>query len=174
METDARRSGGSWFAYAEDRRYVLGVLGRRRLDRGQLEDIFHDACLVMLEKVEAGVLDGEMPRAQARAYLTQTALNKALEWGRRSRRRSVSLDGGCEELCSAGPGIEERVILREDARRVGDAIGSLPERRREVLKLRYYLGFEPEQIQRRLGVSRDVYRHELERGTRAVTAAVAA
>jgi predicted DNA-binding protein (UPF0251 family) len=43
-----------------------------------------------------------------------------------------------------------------------------------VIKLRYYLGYEPDQIQERLGVSRDVYRHELERGTRAVVQAVAA
>ena len=43
-----------------------------------------------------------------------------------------------------------------------------------MLTLRYLLGFDPDQIQRRLGVSRDVYRHELERGTRAVTAGVAA
>ena len=43
-----------------------------------------------------------------------------------------------------------------------------------MLKLRYYLGFEPDQIQRRLGVSRDVYRHELERGTRALGVAIAA
>ena len=132
---------------------------------------------MLLEKLETGALDAaDMPLPQVRAYLTQTAINKALDQGKRSsRRRSVSLDrDGCAELRSPEPEIEERVIAREDARRLGDAITRLPERRQKVLKLRYYLGFEPDQIQRRLGVSRDVYRHELERGTRAVTAAVAA
>jgi RNA polymerase sigma factor (sigma-70 family) len=164
--------------YGEDRRYVLGVLGRRCrwLDRGQMEDVFHDAYLVLLEKLEAGALDGEMAPAQVRAYLTQTAINKALDLGRWSaRRRSMSLDHErCGELRSPEPEIEERVIVREDARRVGDAMTTLPERRQKVLTLRYLFGFEPDQIQRHLGVSRDVYRHELERGTRAVTAAVAA
>jgi RNA polymerase sigma factor (sigma-70 family) len=164
--------------YAEDRRYVLGVLGRQfgGLDRSRLEDVFHDACLVLLEKRERGALDADMPRAQVRAYLTRTAINKAYELTRRTgRRRSLSLDrDDCAELRSPEPEIEERVIVREDARRLGEAMAMLPERRRQVLKLRYYLGFEPDQIQRRLGVSRDVYRHELERGTRAVTAAVAA
>ena len=182
MENDLRDSlrpvHGSSISYAEDRRYVLSVLGRRCdwLDRSQLEDVFHDAYLVLLEKRESGALDtASMPRPQVRAYLTQTAINKALEQGRRSsRRRSVSLDrDDCSELRSPEAGIEERVIVREDARRVSRAITRLPERRRQVLKLRYYLGLEPDQIQRRLGVSRDVYRHELERGTRAVTAAVA-
>ena len=181
MENDpqntSRPVAGSSSSYAEDRRYVIGVLARRCgwLDRGQLEDTFHDAYLVLLEKLEAGALDAAMPRPQVRAYLTQTAINKAYEQGRRASRRSVSLDrDDCAELRSPEPEIEEGVILREDARRVGDAITRLPERRRKVLKLRFYLGFEPDQIQRRLGVSRDVYRHELERGTRSVLAAVAA
>jgi RNA polymerase sigma factor (sigma-70 family) len=164
--------------YREDRRYVLGVLGRRCrwLDREQMEDVFHDAYLVLLEKRESGALDQEMAAPQVRAYLTQTAINKALDLGKwASRRRAVSLDReGCAELRSPELGIEERVIVREDARRVGDAMITLPERRQKVLTLRYLFGFEPDQIQRHLGVSRDVYRHELERGTRAVTAAVAA
>jgi RNA polymerase sigma factor (sigma-70 family) len=166
-------------SYAEDRRYVLGVLARRCgwLEPSRREDVFHDAYLVLLEKLGSGALDGAaMARPQARAYLTQTAINKAFEQGRRSsRRRAVSLDReACAELRSPEPELEDRVIVREDARRLGDALDSLPERRRKVLKLRYLLGFEPDQIQRSLGVSRDVYRHELERGTRAVTAAVAA
>jgi RNA polymerase sigma factor (sigma-70 family) len=183
MENDSRNFPRpvhpSSISYAEDRRYVLGVLGRRCgwLDRSRMEDVFHDAYLVLLEKLESGALDvADMPRPQVRAYLTQTAINKAFEQGRRSsRRRSVSLDRDeGAELRSPEPEIEDRVIVEEDARRVGRAITRLPERRRQVLGLRYYLGLEPDQIQRRLGVSRDVYRHELERGTRAVTAAVAA
>jgi RNA polymerase sigma factor (sigma-70 family) len=164
--------------YAEDRRYVLGALARRCrwLDRSQLEDVFHDAYLVLLEKLETGALDGAMADAQVRAYLTQTAINKALDLGKWSaRRKAMSLDReGCAELRSPEPEIEERVIVREDARRVGDAMTTLPERRQKVLTMRYLFGFEPDQIQQSLGVSRDVYRHELERGTRAVTAAVAA
>jgi RNA polymerase sigma factor (sigma-70 family) len=178
LQSTVRPVHGSSARYREDRLYVLSVLARRCrwLDRSQLEDVFHDAYLVLLEKLEAGVLEEDMAVGQVRAYLTQTAINKALDLGKwSSRRRSVSLDReGSAGLRSPEPEIEERVIAREDARRVGDAMTMLPERRQKVLKLRYYLGFEPDQIQRGLGVSRDVYRHELERGTRAVTAAVAA
>jgi RNA polymerase sigma factor (sigma-70 family) len=165
--------------YQENRRYVLGVLGRRCrwLEPCEREDIFHDAYLVLLEKLAGGTLDaGDMPAGQVRAYLTQTAIHKALDQGKRaSRRRSVSLDrDDAAELRSPEPSIEERVIARDDARRLDDAVTRLPERRQQVIKLRYYLGCDPRQIQERLGVSRDVYRHELERGTRAVTAALAA
>ncbi len=177
-QAPARPVPSSPARYREDRRYVIGVLARRCgwLDRGGLEDLFHDAYLVLLEKREAGTVEAEMSAGQVRAYLTQTAINKALDQGKWARRRrSLSLDrDDSAELRSPEPEIEDRVIVREDARRVGDAMTMLPERRQKVLTLRYLLGFEPDQIQRRLGVSRDVYRHELERGTRAVTAAVAA
>jgi RNA polymerase sigma factor (sigma-70 family) len=165
--------------YQENRRYVLGVLGRRCLwlDPSQREDVFHDAYLVLLEKLESGALGvDEMPAGQVRAYLTQTAIHKALDQGKRaSRRRNVSLDrDDCAELRSPEPTIEEHVIVRDDARRLREAVTDLPDRRQKVVKLRYYLGCDPQQIQDQLGVSRDVYRHELERGTRAVVQALAA
>jgi RNA polymerase sigma factor (sigma-70 family) len=166
--------------YSENRRYVLGVLSRRCrwLQPSQREDIFHDAYLVLLEKLDSGALDAaDMPAGQVRAYLTQTAIHKALDQGKRAaRRQSVSLDQADQnaELRSPELPIEERIIVRDDARRLEDAVRRLPERRQQVIKLRYYLGCDPQQIQEQLGVSRDVYRHELERGTRAVVQAVAA
>lgn len=165
--------------YQENRRYVLGVLSRRCrwLEPSQREDVFHDAYLVLLEKRQSGALDvDDMPVGQVRAYLTQTAIHKALDQGKRvARRQSVSLDSDdFAELRSPEAAIEEQVIARDDARRLQDAVTLLPERRQQVIKLRYYLGCDPQQIQERLGVSRDVYRHELERGTRAVTQALAA
>lgn len=165
--------------YQEHRRYVLSVLSRRCrwLEPSRREDLLHDAFVVLLEKHQNGVLQIDlMPPGQVRAYLTQTALHKALDERKRaSRRRSVSLDAEEQgELSSTEATIEERVIARDDARRLSDAVADLPERRRRVVKLRYYLGYGPQQVQRQLGVSRDVYRHELERGTRAVVQAFAA
>lgn len=165
--------------YQENRRYVLGVLGRRCpwLEHSLREDIFHDAYLVLLEKLESGALDADdMPAGQIRAYLTQTAIHKALDQCKHAaRRRLVSLDrDDAAEIGSREPAIEDRIIVREDARRLQDAVELLPDRRQKVVKLRYFLGCEPDQIQQQLGVSRDVYRHELERGTRAVVQALAA
>jgi RNA polymerase sigma factor (sigma-70 family) len=164
--------------YQEHRRYVLSVLSRRCgwLEPSRREDLLHDAFVVLLEKQQSGALQLDlMPPGQVRAYLTQTALHKALDERKRaSRRRSVSLDAEEQgELSSTEPSIEERVIARDDTRRLGDAVAHLPERRRRVIKLRYFLGYGPQQVQRQLGVSRDVYRHELERGTRAVIQAYA-
>jgi RNA polymerase sigma factor (sigma-70 family) len=130
-----------------------------------------------MEKLESGALGSDtMPVGQVRAYLTQTAIHKALDQGKAaSRRRSVSLDSDdFGELRSPEPPTEERIMIRDETRRLQDAVTLLPERRQKVVALRYFLGCEPEEIQKQLGVTRDVYRHELERGTRTVVQSLAA
>src|SRR3954447_1636498 len=82
-------------AYERDRGYVLGVLRRRCgwLQPDEREVAFHDAYMVLLEKGRSGELDPEaMHQREIRAYLTQTAIFKALDEGKRAeRKRSVAL-----------------------------------------------------------------------------------
>src|ERR1700742_1504017 len=76
--------------YREHRDYVLAVLSRRCgwLGGDERESVFHDAYTVMLEKERDGRLDaGAMHPKQVRAYLTQAAINKALDEGKRAERR---------------------------------------------------------------------------------------
>jgi RNA polymerase sigma factor (sigma-70 family) len=166
--------------YEQHRAYVLNVLGKRCrwIDPPEREALLHDAYVVFLEKIGIGQLDMEMPSHQVRAYLTQTALHKALdERKRRQRRPSVpfeSDDGTETELPSAEPSVDEQVIARALGRQVRQEISRLPRRRRLVVVMRWWLGASPAEIQRRLGLSERVYRHELERGTRAVIQSAAA
>lgn len=86
MSAGAAVAGAS---YAEHRQYVLAVLGRRCrwLQPDEREALLHDAYAVMLEKARDGALDLDaMHDLQVRAYLTQTALNKALDEGKRAER----------------------------------------------------------------------------------------
>ncbi|MGH2866724.1 MAG: RNA polymerase sigma factor [Solirubrobacteraceae bacterium] len=167
-------------SYAENRTYVLSVLGRRSswLEPAEREALFHDACVVLLEKQRDGRLDAsQMGGSQVRAYLTQTALHKAFdEHSRAGRRLSVSLDaeGFDPGLASSAASVEERVLTRDETRRVRDALARLPRRRELVVTLRLLFGLSPLEIQGRLGVSERVYRRELERGRRTVAATLRA
>src|SRR6266516_2788462 len=129
--------------YEQHRAYVLGVLGRRCrwLDASDREATLHDAYVVLLEKQRSGELDpARMHEEQVRAYLTQTALHKALDERKRAwRRLTVPLDG----------------------ERLREIVAGLPERQQLVVKLRYFLERTPQEIQRDLGVSERVYRRAL-------------
>jgi RNA polymerase sigma factor (sigma-70 family) len=158
--------------YDTNREYVLGTLRRRCpwLDDGDREGMFHEAFLVLLDKEERGVLDvGEMAPHQIRAYLTQTALNKALDEGKRAgRQRSVELkeDGAYPDERSAVA--EERVDDQADRARVREIIDELPNRQQAIVKLRFFLQRTPAEIQDFLDITERSYRRDLERAMRTI------
>ncbi len=160
--------------YEEHRDYVLGVLARRCgwLDPSDREALFHDSYAVFLQKQRDRQLDVDAMRPpQVRAYLTQTALNKAMDEGKRAgRRRSVSLDDEALGIEPLDPHrhLDEELAARFDDARVREIVAELPQRQQVVIKLRFLFGRSPEEIQRYLGVTERVYRRELERASRRI------
>jgi RNA polymerase sigma factor (sigma-70 family) len=165
------RAGLSASPYELHRDYVLRVLGSRCswLDSSDREALFHDAYAVFLEKQRSGQLDARgMRQPQVRAYLTQTALNKAMDEGKRAgRRRSVSLDDEDLGIDPADPSrdLDERLAASFEDARVREIVDELPERQQLVIKLRFFYERTPAEIQSYMGVTERVYRRELERAT---------
>jgi RNA polymerase sigma factor (sigma-70 family) len=160
--------------YVEDRRYVLAVLARRCgwLEPGEREAVLHDAFLVLLRKQAAGRLDtAAMDPRELRAYLVQTAVNKALDVGKRAeRRRSGPL--GWEALAVADPAPTpfDHAAAGFERAQVRALVAELPRRQAAVVALRFYLEQTPAEIQRQLGISERTYRRTLERAMRTLCA----
>jgi RNA polymerase sigma factor (sigma-70 family) len=159
-------------AYEEHRDYVLAVLRRRCgwLATDEREALFHDAYAVLLEKERDGELEpATMHGNQLRAYLTQTALFKALDEGKRAERnRSAPLeDAGAFEEDSTRP-LEDAVSADLEGARVREIVEELPRRRQAIVKLRFFFERTPGEIQELLGVSNRVYRRELERAVKQI------
>jgi RNA polymerase sigma factor (sigma-70 family) len=158
--------------YEQFRDYVLAVLSRRCgwLDPSDREALLHDAYAVFLEKQRDGLLDTRsMLPAQVRAYLTQTALNKAMDEGKRAgRRRSVSLDNEDLGIDPVDPerDLDDRVASSFDVARIREIVAELPERQQMIIKLRFFFERTPDETQHYLGVTERVYRRELERASR--------
>ncbi len=159
-------------AYSDQRDYVLAVLRRRCgwLAPDEREAIFHDAYAVLLEKERDGDLEtGAMHGNQLRAYLTQTALFKALDEGKRAERnRSAPLeDADAFEEDGSRP-IEDSISAEMEGARVREMVQELPRRRAAIVKLRFFFERTPDEIQDLLGVSSRVYRRELERAVKQI------
>jgi DNA-directed RNA polymerase specialized sigma24 family protein len=158
--------------YEQHRDYVLAVLSRRCgwLDRDEREEAFHEAYAVVLEKERDGLLAPDaMPAHQLRAFLTQTAIHKGLDEGKRvGRKRSVPL--GDAELTEpdVGRAPEDLAAAGMDSARVREIVGELPARGQAIVKLRFFFDRTPDEIQRCLSISERVYRRELERALRHV------
>jgi RNA polymerase sigma factor (sigma-70 family) len=169
--------------YEQHREYVLKVIAKRCrwIAPPEREALLHDAYVVLLEKLRNRRLTlEEMDDLQVRAYLTRTALYKALDERKRTDRRpSVSIDTADDEdrgpidLASPESSVEDQVIAHDQHAALRQEIAGMPRRRQLVLTMRWWLGDTPEEIQRKLGVSERVYRRELERGTRVLTGSLA-
>ena len=159
-------------AYEQHRMYVLAVLARRChwLDPSDREGLLHDAYALYLQKQREGQLDPRNMRpAQIRSYLTRTALNRAMDEGKRaSRRRSISLEAeqGCVDPMDAGPALDEHLAASLNEARVREIVSELPERQQLVIELRFFFDRSPREVQRYLAISERVYRRDLERASR--------
>ena len=152
-------------AYRQHRFYVLAVLARRCrwLADDERESMLHDAWAVLLEKERSGALDvAAMRPQQVRAYLTQTAINKALDEGRRSRSRDESL-GERDDFETSHPTPDELVDAGMEGARVREIVRELTERQQQIVKLRFFLDRSPGEIQSLLGLTERAYRRDLER-----------
>lgn len=160
-----RQAGRAAAAYQDHRGYVLGVLARRCgwLATDEREALLHDAWTVLLEKERDGSLDvGAMRPPQVRAYLTQTAINKALDEGRRARARDEPL-GDRDDFEAAGEAPDEAADARMEGARVREIVGELSPRQQTIVKLRFFFDRSPGEIQELLGLTDRAYRRDLER-----------
>jgi RNA polymerase sigma factor (sigma-70 family) len=158
--------------YEDHRDYVLSVLRRRCrwLDSDEREAVFHDAYALMLEKERDGRLDAAaMHPRQLRAYFAQTAINKALDEGKRAERRLAEPIGE-RALAAPDPAVapDDLAAASMDSARMREIVGELPERAQTIVKLRFYFDRTPEEIQGYLRISERAYRRELERALRKI------
>lgn len=156
--------------YEDNRPYVLAVLARRCrwLGDDEREAIFHEAYTVMLEKERDGNLKlAEMRPQQVRAYLTQTAINKALDEGKRAERnRTEPLSGRAFDAADFAPTPDEATADRLEGAVLNEIVSELPQRRQAIIKLRFFFERAPDEIQQMLEITSRTYRRELERGVR--------
>ena len=104
----------------------------------------------------------------ARAYLFTTARNVAIDQVRRTRRTPVDpLDDTAEiALLEPAPGAAEVLDHTQRHETMLAALGTLPERCREVMLLRYVDGFSAQEIAAHLGLAAATVRVHLMKGVR--------
>jgi RNA polymerase sigma factor (sigma-70 family) len=149
---------------------VLGLLRGRCpwLADDEREAIYHDAYATLLEKDREGTLDVErMHDRQVRSYLMTAAIYRGLHEGKRHERKRTKpeADAGVLTPDPTLP-VEERVAAASEAAPIREILEELPERRRALIKLRFWLDRSPDEIQAFLGISERTYRKEIERAFR--------
>jgi RNA polymerase sigma factor (sigma-70 family) len=132
------------------------------------EAAYHDAFATLLEKHREGALDiGAMHQLQVRGYLMTAVVHRALRIAARAEfRRTEPVEDPTAGLTDPAAPIDEQVVRHAEAIAIREIVEELPERRRAVIKLRFWLDRSPDEIQSFLRISERAYRKELERAFR--------
>jgi RNA polymerase sigma factor (sigma-70 family) len=142
--------------FLRNKRGLLTYL-TRRVGRADAPDLLQETFLRVLDRGAAAEI------ADPAAYLRRTAANLATDHGRRSDQEAKLLifdaaaDAAAEETTP-----EERIEARERYRRFALAIEALPPRCRQVFTLRMRDKLRPDEIARRLGISRKMVDRHLQ------------
>ncbi|MDP3984903.1 MAG: sigma-70 family RNA polymerase sigma factor [Acidimicrobiia bacterium] len=128
-------------------------------DRTAAEDLVQEAFIRLARSVARIHSEERVP-----AYLRSIVLNLARD---HNRRGLVSLRHQ-PAAPPAPPSLEEEIAVREDQRRVIEALRDLPKRQRDCLVLRYYVELGVGEIASDLGLSVNSVKTHLQRGLRAM------
>jgi RNA polymerase sigma-70 factor (ECF subfamily) len=144
-------------------------LRRTGASESDIDDIVQDAYCRL------AALSSVSHIANGRAYFFQTARNVALE--RLRRARIIRIDYATEidalNILDSEPSPERVVDSRRELRKVRSLIEGLPERCREVFKLRRIHGLSQREVAHLLNVSENVVEAQAARGLRLILAALA-
>jgi len=126
----------------------------------------------VVQEAFAGVVkawDRLETEAAMRAYLRTCVVNTS----RSVLRRRRTARSYVPPLSPTAPGADEAAVLSEEHRDVITALGSLPQRQREVLVLRYWSSLSEAEVAETLGISPGTVKSSSSRGLAALRLAMA-
>lgn len=139
------------------------------LPEGEVDDAVQTAYLNLLERERKH--PGQV-RDLKGALSWEVSNSWRMELRRRGRRPSVPLEE-CPESIHPVSDPAAQAEATEAARTLFELVGSMPQRRRQVLLLRDAWGLSPQDVCRQLGISRRTYREEHARGLKELFAKLA-
>lgn len=143
-------------------------LRRRALPLQEIDDVVHDSYLRIAQLREVDHIHN------GRAYLFTTARSVMLQ--RVRRERIVRIDSLTEvealKLEDSNPGPERYVSARLELERIQRLLASLPDRCREVFRLRRIEGISQREIAERMGLSEHIVEAQAVRGLKLLMNAI--
>lgn len=149
--------------YKQHRALMLKTAWEFTRERADVEDIVSDSCASLIAKIdtirhlECNVL---------RAYIVTTVRNTAIDFCRRQQRtnaRFLHVDEEVTARMADSTSIEKKIMLRDEIEQVKRALLGLPERERDVLRMKIQKGMKDKEIADAVGLAESSVRKYVER-----------
>ncbi|MDB5445919.1 MAG: polymerase sigma-70 factor, subfamily [Phenylobacterium sp.] len=145
---------------------ILGLAQRMLGDATEAEDVAQEAFL----RVWRQAPKWRPGQARFDTWLHRVALN--LCYDRLRRRREIATEAPPEQA-DEGPAPDRGLVAQDTGRRVGEALGTLPDRQREAIVLCHYQELGNIEAAAAMGVTVEALESLLSRGRRSLRAALA-
>lgn len=139
------------------RNIMLHTANRILHDRHAAEDVTHQACIKIIENLEKiGEVDSHKTKAFVVIIVERLSIN---EYRRRNRHPEEDLTDWTEIEFGVSP---DRAVSEKE--RVSRAMAMLPERQREIMMLKYHMGYQDHEIAGMLDITEGAVRQAIARG----------
>ncbi len=157
--------------YIDHRRMMFAQAYQVLRDRAAAEEAVNEACMLIIRKIPE--LQAKS-RCTLRSYLVSTVRNVAINaYNRRQREQDLCSGSSGEwidELPSGDVPVETHLIRQEQIDAMDRALMALPEREREMLRMKYFDELTDAEIAPLFGVKPDSVRMILSRARKQVKA----
>ncbi len=171
IESDSDRAYMT-LLYEQHRALMLKTAWHFSRVRADVEDIVSDSCTALIVNIDT--LRG-MERNALRAYIVSTVRNTAIDFCRKQQRTNARFLHVDEEVTARmvdSESVENKVLLRDQINQVKQALQNLPERERDVLRLKYQKGLKDSEIAEKVGLAESSVRKYIERARKHLKAAI--
>ena len=171
IESDSDRAYMT-LLYEQHRALMLKTAWNFSRVRADVEDIVSDSCTALIVNIDT--IRG-MERNALRAYIVTTVRDTALDFCRKQQRtnaRFLHVDEEVTARMADSKSIEKKILLRDQINQVKDALRDLPERERDVLRLKYQKGLKDSEIAEKVGLAEVSVRKYVERARKHLKAAI--
>ena len=128
--------------------FIFNVVSRYVRFEEEARDITQEVFLKAYENLET--FRGE---SKLSSWLYRIACNLSLNWSERRAGRETQLDDAAAEAIPEAPGLTDELYERElQLARIAEALETMPEKYRAVIKLHYFEGRQYQEIAYALGL----------------------
>ncbi len=122
-------------------------------DKADVEDIVSDGCVSLMRNIPAL---RSLERDKLGVYIVSTIRNVAFNHYAKQKRTSDHTTAAGDEAIQSvadATNVERKVALQDELTYVWKAIGQLPEKERQIMRMKYALEFPDDVIAERVGLS---------------------
>lgn len=143
--------------YDRHNRLMFATAWKYLSDKATVEDVVADSCLALIGKLDTL---RDLDEDNLRLYIITTVRHTAISHLRRQqsvRLHTVDADDA-EDVFDASANalsFEDRIVLRDELRHVLEALGRLPDKEQQVLRMKYAEQMSDAEIAQIVGLSKN-------------------